>query len=301
MQGQNRRDPARPMPGQPTSTQMVPGRPIPGQPIPGQPVTGQPIPGQPVAGGDPVAIGYQWGANWRPLPAAAPAPTAPAAANRLEAFFDERKIGRGIWKWRHYFEIYERHFRRFCNTPVHVLEIGLSNGGSLEMWQDYFGPKARVYGVDVDPQCRAYATETVKVFTGNQGDRRFWQDFRRQVPQLDIVIDDGGHDPLHQTISLQELLPHLRPGGVYLCEDVTETAGPHPFASFVHGMAHRLNDFSGFVADAEDDERRLVCSANPFQRAVGSVHLYPYVVVVERNRVPVAEFVAPRHGSNWQS
>jgi hypothetical protein len=33
--------------------------------------------------------------------------------NQLQAFFDNRKVGSAIWKWLHYFEIYERHFSRF--------------------------------------------------------------------------------------------------------------------------------------------------------------------------------------------
>ena len=54
----------------------------------------------------------------------------------------------------------------------------------------------------------------IKVFIGDQADRKFWSQFRREVPILDLVIDDGGHEPEQQIVSLEELLPHLRPGGV---------------------------------------------------------------------------------------
>jgi len=252
-----------------------------------------------------VARGHDWSRRWPPaaVPSGAPA-VAPGSAshNRLECFFDSRKAGRGIWKWRHYFEIYERHFGRFCNSEVHVLEIGVDSGGSIEMWQDYFGPKARLYGVDLSAQCKAYETSSVKVFTGDQADRNFWREFRRQVPVLDIVIDDGGHQPVQQAVSLEELLPHLRPGGVYLCEDITAAArdGINPFAAYVHGIAHRLNDYSGGAVNPADDERHLTCRPNPFQQVVASVHLYPFVAVVEKNRAAVSEFVAPKHGSQWQ-
>jgi hypothetical protein len=248
---------------------------------------------------DAVSLGYQWSGVW---PASAPLTPSAAlapAANRLECFFADRKTGRGIWKWRHYFEMYDRHFRRFCNTEVHILEIGVYSGGSLEMWQDYFGPRARIYGVDLAPECKAYESPSVRIFTGDQADRAFWHNFRQQVPVLDIVIDDGGHQPTQQVISLEELLPHLRQGGVYLCEDVVST-GMHPFASYVHGLAHRLNDFTGVVGNEADAERRLVCPPTALQRAIASVHLYPFVAVVERNPVPIAEFVAPKHGSEWQ-
>jgi len=99
---------------------------------------------------------------------------------------------------------------------VHVLEIGIYSGGSLEMWRDYFGPKARIYGVDIEPACRVYESDSVNIFIGDQGDRQFWQ-FRRKVPALDIVIDDGDHNPEHQIVSVEELLPFLRPDRVYFC------------------------------------------------------------------------------------
>jgi SAM-dependent methyltransferase len=218
--------------------------------------------------------------------------------NPLRAFFNARKQGRGIWKWEHYFDIYDRHFRRFRGREGHVLEIGVYSGGSLDMWADYFGPGARVYGVDIAPACKSYENATTKIFIGDQADRKFWSGFREKVPALDIVIDDGGHHPEQQIATFEELLPHLRPGGIFLCEDVHGAF--NPFASYMHGVAHKLNDFEQVRNNTEDMDRRIVCPATPFQAAVGSVHFYPFVTVVERNATPVAELIAPKHGTQWQ-
>jgi hypothetical protein len=218
--------------------------------------------------------------------------------NPLRSFFDRRKEGRGIWKWEHYFDIYDRHFRRFRGREAHVLEIGVYSGGSLDMWHDYFGPASRIYGVDVEPACRAYESEAVRISIGDQADRAFWARFRQDVPLLDIVIDDGGHLPEQQTVSLEELLPHLRPGGVYLCEDIH--GAPNAFASHVHGLAHGLNEFKNIVENPQDDQRRLTCASSRFQSDIASIHLYPFIVVVEKNLQPVGEFVAPKHGTQWQ-
>src|SRR5262245_54320107 len=79
----------------------------------------------------------------------------PCQANPLEEYFDSHTQGACIRKWRHYFEIYHRHFRKFVGQNVHVLEIGIYSGGSLEMWRSYFGPQARIYGVDIEEACRA--------------------------------------------------------------------------------------------------------------------------------------------------
>lgn len=218
--------------------------------------------------------------------------------NDLEKFFNARKEGNGIWKWNHYFEIYDRHFRQFRGQEVHILEIGIYSGGSLEMWRDYFGPKAYIYGVDLEPDCRVYESDRVKIFIGDQQDREFWREVRQKLPALDIVIDDGGHQPEQQIASLEELLPFLRPGGVYLCEDVHRTY--NQFASYVCGLVHRLNDGSQILGFPEDNERRILCACSPFQSAVNSIHLYPFVTVLERNVTPVPELRAPKHGTQWQ-
>jgi hypothetical protein len=55
------------------------------------------------------------------------------------------------------------------------------------------------------------------------------------VPKLDVVNDNGGNKYEQQVVSLEELLPHLRPNGVYLCEDVFGAF--NWFASYVGGLA----------------------------------------------------------------
>lgn len=115
--------------------------------------------------------------------------------NQLRTFFDNRRVGAGIWKWLHYFEIYDRHFSRFRGQQVHIAEIGIYSGCSLEMWRDYFGPKAHIYGVDIEPDCKVYERDGVKVFIGDQAERSFWREFCTKVPKLDIVIDDASQTP----------------------------------------------------------------------------------------------------------
>ena len=63
----------------------------------------------------------------------------------------------------------------------------------------------------------------MEVFIGDQADRAFWKQFKEKVPAIDIIVDDGGHQVDQQVATLEELLPHLRPGGVYLCEDIQHT------------------------------------------------------------------------------
>ena len=69
--------------------------------------------------------------------------------NDLEHFF-YNKPHRICQKWRHYFAVYERYFAKFRNrSDLKMLEIGVSQGGSLQMWRDYFGPNALIVGIDL--------------------------------------------------------------------------------------------------------------------------------------------------------
>jgi hypothetical protein len=229
------------------------------------------------------------GSAMTPAPAPAPPP------NPLEAYFDSHVEGPGIWKWRHYFEAYHRHLAKFIGREVHVLEVGVYSGGSLQMWSSYFGPHCHLYGVDIQSACRAYENERMTILVGDQADRGFWRHVRATVPQLDVVIDDGGHRPEQQIVTLEELLPHLRPGGVYLCEDVYETF--NPFHDYVSGMTHVLNAAQLTPGVTRPHEG---LTPNALQNSIHSVHLYPFAVVLEKREAPLGVLTAPRHGTEWQ-
>ncbi|HEX7441211.1 MAG TPA: hypothetical protein VF319_14055, partial [Caldimonas sp.] len=106
--------------------------------------------------------------------------------NDLEAYF-RRNTGRRIHKWMHYFEIYDRHFARFRGQAPVLLEFGVSQGGSLQMWRDYFGPGTRLYGVDINPECKRFEEDGVRIFIGDQADRNFLRTLAATVPPIDIL------------------------------------------------------------------------------------------------------------------
>ncbi|CAB4888983.1 unannotated protein [freshwater metagenome] len=211
--------------------------------------------------------------------------------NALWDYFQDHTEGRGIVKWTHYFDIYQRHFAKFVGQPVNVLEVGIYSGGSLGMWRSYFGEQSHVYGVDINPACRAYEGDGVSVFIGDQQDRSFWNDFRTKADGIDILIDDGGHTAAQQQVTLEEMLPHLRPGGVYLCEDVHGHF--NRFAAFAATLVNGLNDIHA------EEGPLLQTATTSFQASIYAIHFYPYVVVIEKQSVPVHSLSAPRQGTEW--
>ena len=216
----------------------------------------------------------------------------PGNTNPLWEHFQNHKEGHGIFKWEHYFEAYHRHLSKFVGRGPNVLEVGIYSGGSLEMWRSYFGENCHVYGVDIEHACKAYETKYISVFVGDQADREFWKSLRGDVQSIDILIDDGGHTVDQQRVTLEEMLPHLRAGGVYVCEDIH---GRHNrFAAFAAELVselNRMNLVSGSV---------LQSAASHFQSAIHSIHFYPYLLVIEKHDVARTKLMAPRRGTKWQ-
>lgn len=226
---------------------------------------------------------------------------APAPPGDLENWFDAHAEGPGVWKWRHYFPAYERHLGRFRGQEVHILEIGVYSGGSMRMWKEYFGAKARIYGVDIEPLCRQYEDDQTRIFIGDQSDKNFWADVLTEVPRLDVVIDDGGHETDQQITSLEALLPHLQPGGVYICEDTMGRR--NPFHSYMEGLSRELHAHN--LAVIPDPDPRVLpvpgCSVRPggLQGLVESIHTYPYMSVLEVRANQLERLSCPTAGTEW--
>jgi hypothetical protein len=205
--------------------------------------------------------------------------------NDLEKYFTENK-GRLIWKWKHYFEIYDRHFSRFRGTDVHVLEFGVSQGGSLQMWKNYFGPDSKLFGIDINPLCKRMEEKQVEITIGDQEDRSFLKQLASKIPRIDILIDDGGHTMRQQINTFEELFPKIDRNGVYLCEDLhtsywKEWDGgykkPGTFIEYSKNFIDYIN--------AWHSTQKSKLDVNEFTKSVHSLHYYDSILVIEKRPI----------------
>lgn len=134
--------------------------------------------------------------------------------------------------WAHHYEDeYARHFEPIRHRPINLLEIGIGGygvahrgGESLKVWRDYF-PSGVVHGLDIEDKSFLDG-DRLHTHRGSQSDVELLTrlagaddpDYR-----FDVVIDDGSHRQSDILISFTTLFPLLRPGGVYVIEDL-ETA-----------------------------------------------------------------------------
>ena len=122
-------------------------------------------------------------------------------------------------KWNNYFDIYENLFQKFLKKNIKIVEVGIGDGGSLFMWKNFFGKKAKVIGIELNPDAKKLEKKGFKIFVGDQSSPIFWKNFYKKVGNIDILIDDGGHTNLQQVTTLMESINHIKPGGMILVED----------------------------------------------------------------------------------
>ena len=114
-----------------------------------------------------------------------------------------------------YLDVYEKYFDILKDSEISILEIGIQNGYSLELWNKYFS-KAKIYGVDIDDKSQ-FQNNRTKTLKGDQADKSFLSTL---PDNIDIIIDDGGHTMMQQMTTFGYLFKKLAVGGVYIIEDL---------------------------------------------------------------------------------
>ena len=119
-----------------------------------------------------------------------------------------------------YFNTYDELFSKYIDKDITFVEIGVLNGGSLFMWKDYFGDKARIIGIDNNINAKYWEKYGFEIFIGNQSDVNFWHSFKNNVGKVDIILDDGGHLDYQQAVTLFENIDNINEDGLIVIEDI---------------------------------------------------------------------------------
>lgn len=196
--------------------------------------------------------------------------------------------GRTIHKWTQYFPAYERHFNRFRNQSLLFLEIGCGQGGSLQMWKEYFGPYAEIVGLDIRPECAAFEESQIHVRIGDQSDPAFLQAIIDEFGVPDIVLDDGSHIMSHVVSSFHFLYPRISPTGVYMVEDL-HTAYWNAYEGGLRRSGTFIELCKHLVDELNADWAGEALPATQFTRTTLSMHFYDSLAAFEKGRVPVKE------------
>jgi len=173
-----------------------------------------------------------------------------------------------------YFEVYDELFSKYRNKKITFVEIGILGGGSLFMWRNFFGPKARIIGIDLNPNARKWTRYGFEIFIGDQSDIYFWKKFKKKVGKVDIILDDGGHRYIDQITSIECNLNNIKHNGLIVVED-THT-------SYMNGFGNKKYSLINYVKskiDKINHKSHRLKNTIP-QENIWSIKFYESVVAI---------------------
>jgi hypothetical protein len=118
--------------------------------------------------------------------------------------------------YHNYLSLYSTHFSHIRERENRILEIGILKGESLKIFETYF-PNSEILGIDIHDK-KAFETDRIKTICADQSDINFLSSF--EDSSFDVILDDGSHRLDHQQISFGYLFSKLKPGGIYIIEDL---------------------------------------------------------------------------------
>lgn len=181
-----------------------------------------------------------------------------------------------------YLDNYAKYFEAYRDREFVMLEIGVAGGASIRMWREYF-PKAKVYGIDNNPDCAGEG-----IFIGNQTDTEFLDRVISEIGVPDVIISDGSHVGDEEVLTWKHLFPKMKSDGIYVLEDTATFYNNHYSGAFQsNGRTNAFNFFSGLVYDIDVAGRGMCgnqdfCINHPsteppvpeFSRVLKSIHFY---------------------------
>lgn len=178
-----------------------------------------------------------------------------------------------------YFDVYDNIFSKYIGKKITFIEIGVLGGGSLFMWREFFGPEARIIGIDLNPGAKRWEEDGFEIFIGSQADNKFWKDTFDKIGTVDVVLDDGGHTYEQQIITFDNCLHHIKDDGMIVIED-THTSylnkfGPrtYSFINFAHHKVNKINDRSDVLSKHKTRDN-----------SIHSIRFFQSIVVFDINR-----------------
>lgn len=180
-----------------------------------------------------------------------------------------------------YFHTYEHLLASYRGKVFTFVEVGVSNGGSLLMWRDYFGPQARIIGIEYNPDGKRFEADGFEIHIGNQADPDFWTKFFESVGDVDVILDDGGHTNDQQIITAHHCLPHIRDGGMLIVED----AHTSYYRDFGNPSRFSFMNYAKHIVDAINTRSpKVKASDNALNKIVQFMGFYESIVTFHVNR-----------------
>jgi predicted O-methyltransferase YrrM len=164
---------------------------------------------------------------------------------------DKSSQRNNVTNYRHchpYTLFYENLFRNNKNDHLKIAELGILDGASLRMWQEYF-TNSEIHGFE-------YNTELIDRFKKNFNNDRITLEkidvtdknsvanaFSKMDAQYDIVIEDTTHQFEDQIRVIENMYQYVKPGGILIIEDIFKSYNENDYINRLQPILHLFQDY----------------------------------------------------------
>jgi hypothetical protein len=144
-----------------------------------------------------------------------------------------------------YGDAYNNLFSERKDSCTKILEIGISGGFGLKAYSEYF-TNADIYGLDIEDSIVADIknNSNIHICIGDAKDNSIINTFPYEY---DIIIEDASHIPADQIQHFKDYSQFVKPGGIYIIEDVNQNA----LNSVLNETSHHASQ-NGFTVELID-------------------------------------------------
>jgi cephalosporin hydroxylase len=124
-----------------------------------------------------------------------------------------------------YLPLYQKLLIKKKETAKNVLEIGISHGGSIKLWSDFF-TNANIYGIDimninnVSDEIKNEKKIILHTSSDAYNNKFFITNFLNKNIKFDLVVDDGPHTLQSMKIFIKLYSQIIADDGILIIEDV---------------------------------------------------------------------------------
>lgn len=185
-----------------------------------------------------------------------------------------------------YLVFYEKFLEKFRFETIKILEIGVLEGRSLKMWEEYF-QFARIIGIDINPDCKKHENHKISIELLDQSKESDLNSIGQIHGSFDLIIDDGSHIWDHQIKTLKCLFPLVKSGGIYILEDIDTSYGRYKpqyrGSSNISAADYIKTLLDFFLGSTAIDQSTITDSfVKESVKNIRSINFYPRTVLIEK-------------------
>ena len=184
-----------------------------------------------------------------------------------------------------YLETYQSLLAPFRDREISLLELGVHSGHSLLLWREFL-PEARIAGLDLRAAPENVAgLENVTYIRGRQEDRAVLDRVASAHGPFDLIFDDASHVGRLTKASYLHLIGHLKPGGLYIFEDIAaSTALPDwPDYAPMRTRPDEGDHFPSYDVGMIGMLKQLVDQVSVGSPVIESLTFYPSMAVLRKS------------------